>query len=241
MRQVPHYLLVGHGRVAQHFKHYFSLSSLSYDSWYRQQPLEKLYQHLETATHVLLLISDHAINDFVTQYIHPLQKICIHFSGGLTSPHAYGAHPLMTFNTKSYPLHVYQAIPFIVDHDAPDFEILLPGLTNPHVRIPTSMKMKYHALCVLSGNFSCMLWQKFMENISKEFHFPPEIVFPYLFQQLQNLCDDPSSALTGPLVREDFHTIEQHLLALQSDPFCEVYASFVNCYQQIKNNRGGAL
>ena len=147
------------------------------------------------------------------------------------TPYAHGAHPLMSFSKNLYGFDQYQSIPYILDHDAPAFESLFPGLPNQHVRLHKSSKAKYHALCVLSGNFSCLLWQKLFSCFEKEFNIPSAIAYPYLLQQTQNLLTDPKSALTGPLVRGDNYTIEKNIAALEQDPFQEVYRSFVACYQ----------
>ena len=159
--------------------------------------------------------------------------LAIHFSGSLVSDHVIGAHPLQSFNTGLYTLEQYQQIPFVIDHDAPDFKSLLPGLMNHHVRLNKSKKSKYHALCVLSGNFSCLLWQKLFSSLEDEFHLPKEIAHVYLRQQMQNLLDAPENALTGPLVRGDTQTISRHLRALTGDEFKDVYASFVACYDKM--------
>lgn len=230
MRQVPRYLLIGDGRTAKHFRQYFSLLRLSVDTWHRKEPEEELKSKLQHASHVILCISDAAIEEFIIQ--KNIQTICIHISGSVVTEHAYGAHPLMTFNSGSYCLEQYQSIPFILDHSAPKFEELLPGLPNPHVRLHTSLKAKYHALCVLSGNFSCMLWQKFFETLEEEFNFPASIGHPYLMQQMQNLMSDPKNALTGPLVRNDQVTIEKNLVALESESVQKLYQSFVHYYQE---------
>ena len=66
----------------------------------------------------------------------------------------------------------------------------------------------------MSGNFSCLLWQKFFASLEHEFNLPPAIAFPYLIQQMNNLLHDPQAALTGPLVRNDKDTIEKNLAAL---------------------------
>ncbi|EKD71772.1 MAG: hypothetical protein ACD_46C00103G0013, partial [uncultured bacterium] len=132
----------------------------------------------------------------------------------------------------------YQSIPFILDHDAPSFSELLPGLPNSHVRLHKSLKAKYHALCVMSGNFSCLLWQKLFSDFEKELKLPREVAYPYLQQQMHNLIDNPTQALTGPLIRGDTKTIEKNLSALEGDPFKQVYESFIACYQQMK---GGQL
>jgi predicted short-subunit dehydrogenase-like oxidoreductase (DUF2520 family) len=237
MGQVPHYLIIGNGRVATHIQHYFSFLSLSYSSWNRSQSHALLDQELIRATHVLLLVSDHAIQPFIETYLKKSSALLIHFSGSLVIDKAFGAHPLMTFSHRLYDLSKYQMIPFVLDDDAPSFEILLPGLPNSHVRLHKSLKPKYHAMCVMSGNFSCLLWQKLFNTLETEFNLPPAIANHFLQQQMQNLITDPQTALTGPLVRGDTITIENNIAALTLDPFQEVYKSFIACYENMK--RGG--
>lgn len=233
MRQVPHYLIIGDGRVARHFQHYFSLLELSYSVWHRAQPIEKLQDSIPHATHILVLIKDQAIDAFCETYLQNTRALCIHFSGSHISSYAFGAHPLMTFRHDKYVLEDYFAIPFIVDHDAPDCEKLLPGLPNKNIRLNKLAKAKYHALCVLSGNFSCILWQKLFASLEEEFNIPSAFAHPYLRQQTQNLLVDAKTALTGPLVRNDVTTIQKNVTALENDPFQEIYLSFVECYKKI--------
>jgi hypothetical protein len=233
-RQVPHYLLIGNGRVARHFQHYFSQLNLSFTCWNRNESHSNLNMLIEQSTHILLLISDQAIEPFIDQYLTQSQAIHLHFSGSLVTTKAWGTHPLMTFNDSLYAIEQYHQTHFIIDQHAPDFEKLLPGIPNQHVRLPTEMKAKYHALCVLSGNFSSLLWNKLFSSLEKEFNLPASIAHPYLRQQTQNLITHSSAALTGPLTRNDQQTIEKNLLALEKDPFQEIYKSFVNCYQKIK-------
>lgn len=234
MRQVPYYLLIGNGRMSRHMQHYFSLLGLSFATWQRQEPEAKLQQQLQHATHILLLISDHAIEEFNAQKLKNSSAMRLHFSGSLLSEQVYGVHPLMTFNPQLYDFEKYQSVSFVIDHNAPDFAELLPGVPNPHVRLHQSFKAKYHALCVMSGNFSCLLWQKLFTSLEQEFNLPASIAHSYLQQVTQNLIQDSASALTGPLVRNDINTINKNLQALQADPFAEVYASFVACYQKLK-------
>ena len=238
MRQVPHYLIIGNGRVAKHFKHYFSLLKIPFSSWNKAETTLDLKNKLSHASHALVLISDDAINSFIEKHFNENNNaIWIHFSGSLVSPIAIGAHPLMSFNSGFYILDHYKNIPFILDHDAPEFERILPGLPNPHAYLNKNLKAKYHALCVLSGNFSCLLWQKLFSDFKKEFHFPASIAHPYLLQQTQNLISDFNTALTGPLVRNDKHTIEKNLQALNGDFFQEIYKAFVDCYEKIQEEK----
>ncbi len=230
MRQVPTYLLIGNGRVSRHFQRYFSLLGLSFEVWSREQPQSTLLTSIEQATHILILIPDAAIEPFITENLIGVNKSLIHFSGSLVSELAYGAHPLMTFSQDLYELEQYQQIPFVLDHNTPEFSEILPGLPNVSQRLDTALKAKYHAFCVMSGNFTCLLWQKFFNTLEAEFNLSPNIAYPYLKQQMQNLITNSNTALTGPLVRGDTKTIEKNLKALESDPFQAVYKSFVECF-----------
>lgn len=236
MRQVPKYLLIGNGRVARHFQHYFTLLQIPFVTWVRTNSIASLHQQLQQTSHVLLLIADDAIEVFIARHLINYNNVRIHCSGSLVTPLAYGAHPLMTFSDHLYSLKEYLAIPFVLDHDAPDFDVLMPGLPNQFVKLDTSLKAKYHALCVMSGNFSCLLWQKLMTSMEKEFNFPKEIAHAYLMQQTKNLIHNADNALTGPLVRNDLSTINKNIDALENDPCQKIYQAFYE-YYSVSNSR----
>lgn len=231
MRQVPHYLIIGNGRVARHFQHYFSLLNIPFSFWHRGLPLTLLHEKLANCSPILVLINDDAIEQFIEENSKLTSATFIHFSGSLTSKHAYGAHPLMTFSHHFYTKEMYSTIYFIIDDDAPDFKKLMPGIPNPHARLSKKAKAKYHALCVLSGNFSCLLWHKLFYSFEHEIHLPLAAIHPYILQQTHNLIHHYQSALTGPLVRNDKKTIQKNLNALSDDAFQMIYQSFVSCYQ----------
>src|SRR5262249_18259145 len=152
---------------------------------------DKFLNHLAAqCSPILLLINDDAIEFFIDQHPFLKEKLLVHFSGNLHTKLAYGTHPLSSFSDHFYTLETYQKIPFICDEGAPTFQILLPGLTNPHFTIPSHLKSFYHALCVLSGNFTTLLWQKFFTEFEKTFHIPKQQVYPYLEQVMKNLLTD---------------------------------------------------
>ncbi|HVE43843.1 MAG TPA: DUF2520 domain-containing protein [Gammaproteobacteria bacterium] len=234
-RQVPNYLLIGsQGRVGRHIRHYLSLLNMPAAVWCRAEPLSVLEQQLKAATHILVLISDADIESFIKQFLSSTEATVVHFSGSLVTDLAYGAHPLMTFHDSLYELEDYRSIPFVIDQDAPDFSELLPGLPNQSVRLSPSLKEKYHALCVLSGNFSCLLWQKFMRYLEKECEIPAHLSHPFFMRQMKNVMLHPETALTGPLVRGDTATIQRNIAALSGDAFQPIYKSFIESYQKIK-------
>lgn len=234
VRQVPAYLIIGNGRVARHVACYFEHLGLSYTQWHRGMPEETLAAQAAAASHILILIRDDAIVDFATYHLSGISALKIHFSGALVAEGIHGAHPLMTFGPDLYAPEKYAAIPFVIEDDAPDVDALLPGLPNPHARIQKPDKAKYHALCAMAGNFSCLLWQKLMDSFAADFGLPPETAHAYLRQQTENLLADYTSALTGPLVRGDRATVQKHLSALKGDPFADVYQSFITAYDGTK-------
>lgn len=231
MRQVPHYAIIGNGRVANHMSHYFDELMIPYQRWYRSAHNHaELNSILTRATHVLVLISDKAIEGFIQRHVLRHQHLTvIHCSGCLSVDHAFAAHPLQTFKQDTtYALSDYQQIPFIIDEHAPAFSKLLPGLNNPHYRIKAQDKAYYHALCVLANNFTTLLWQKFSQEMGSRFGIANEHLIPFIECTFQNIQADPSAALTGPIARKDWQTLSQDLKALQGDPFHPIFASFVN-------------
>lgn len=230
MRQVP-YAILGAGRAAQHFCHYFTLLGIPYCQWSRQQNKSDLTKIIAQSERILILINDDVIEAFILENPRLRNKTLLHCSGRLISPLAFGAHPLTSFSKELYDLETYQKIPFILDQYCPAFAELFPGLSNPSYRISSELKNFYHSLCVLSGNFTCMLWQKFFTELENKFKLPKAVAFPYMRQIFTNLQQD-TIALTGPLVRGDQHTIAANLAALQDDPFQQVYQTFLEIFKK---------
>lgn len=169
--------------MATHFCAYLHLLNIPFSQWSRHEhAVSELPGKLKLATHVLLLIKDGAISEFVEQYCPQFEHYLIHFSGCFSHEKIIGAHPLMTFSHSMYSLLHYQQIPFIIDTNTHSFESLLPGLTNPHYFISKSQKAYYHALCVLSGNFTTLLWKKMFDEFENTLHIPPQAAHLYLKQ-----------------------------------------------------------
>ncbi len=251
-----HIAIVGNGRVARHMIQYFELVGQPYKHWFRnslkssiaEQPSRLArYKHqlkhlfnfhrrdslsdvVQAVQTVLLLIPDDQIESFIQQNPCLKLKQLVHFSGSLTTVHAAGCHPLMTFGHDLYDLAQYQSIPFVVDQSF-DFKQTFPLLNNQVYSIKPEQKVMYHAMCVMAGNFSQLLWQATGEYI-KQMGLPADLMHPYLLQNTQNFINDPGKALTGPFVRGDVKTIEQHQQALQAHPLGEIYQSFYHLYHQ---------
>lgn len=227
------YLIIGDGRLARHLQAYFRFEALPYLNWSRKSEQSKNLETLaEQATHILLAISDSAIEPFLQSHRYLQEKTCVHFSGALVTPLAASAHPLMTFTQETYTHDRYLEIPFVLERGRGILQDLLPGLKNPSFEIDASQKVRYHALCVMSGNFTTLLWEKTFAEFAK-LGLPKEVLSPYLNQITENLETSIAgkSVLTGPLVRRDQKTIDGHLKELSADPYADVYRSFVNAYR----------
>jgi predicted short-subunit dehydrogenase-like oxidoreductase (DUF2520 family) len=110
-------------------------------------------------------------------------------------------------------------------------------LKNPHFFISSEKKSLYHALCVMSGNFTTMLWQNTFTAFEEKLDLPKEILFSYLQHTTQNLIESPNQALTGPISRGDTKTILSNLESLQNTPEQSLYYAFLNF--DLANNKSG--
>ena len=233
MRQVPTYLIIGNGRVANHIRHYLQSLSLPYITWSRSKnTIENLNSFLLQVTHVLILINDSSIDAFIENNIlsRNVQLKLIHFSGNTISKYAYFAHPLQTFGNKLYSVNHYKKIPFIIESDSLTFSELLPGFENPHYKINRDDKNYYHALCVMANNFTTLLWQKFFSEMRSRFEMKIEHVHPFLDQTFHNIKHDFQDALTGPIARKDKKTLLDDLKALSNDNFFKIFEAFTKTF-----------
>lgn len=242
MRQVPElsdkysYLIVGNGRLSKHFQHYFQLKNISFQVWTRNTN-HSLQSFEKNAERILILIKDDAIQNFLGNNSDTFSKskILIHCSGMFSTPLAESAHPLMTFTDDLYSLEKYESIAFITEKGRKSFNEIFPELTNPSYAIESSEKTLYHAYCVLSGNFTTIMWQFFFDYL-KSNNIPSSVAFPYLIATTENLMKS-FQPLSGPLIRNDSNTIFSHLEALENNPLRNLYISFLEAYDHMKQEK----
>jgi predicted short-subunit dehydrogenase-like oxidoreductase (DUF2520 family) len=237
MRQVPvadaaPVGVIGDGRLARHLTHYLHLLGIPVRQWSRRASTMSPEEACGECSTVLVLIRDDQIEPFIEARPGLKAKQLVHCSGALVTPRAVGAHPLMTFGDALYPEAMYRRIPFILDAGSPRLDRLIPGVPNACFTIPPADRPYYHALCVLAGNMSVLLWRKLFDELHQRFDIPPSAAAPYLEQTAANLIAAPDRALTGPLVRGDRRTIAANIQALEGDPFQAVYTACARAYEQ---------
>jgi predicted short-subunit dehydrogenase-like oxidoreductase (DUF2520 family) len=223
----PTYGLIGRGLVAAHLGRYLELEGLRHISWHRGMDGDA-ESMLAEADVILLAISDDAVTGFPADHPGLRDRPMVHFSGSLAVDGITGLHPLMTFGPELYDLETYQSIPFIAERGRPGFRDLFPSLGNPSLAIDSERKPLYHALCVLAGNFTTILWSKAMRDFEDRLNLPREVLRPYLERTAANTLQRGSDALTGSLARGECGTIERDLEGLAGDPFRGVYLAVAN-------------
>ena len=239
---MTNYAIVGGGRLARHFSEYFRLLEIPHTRWTRDHrsafnsfatadATQRLQATVRDADRVLLLVSDNSIVAVLRQYPFLHEKQLIHCSGSLSIPGVAGAHPLMTFADKLYPLETYSGVPFVLETGF-SFEHLFPDLPNAHFVVSARDKSRYHAMCVMAGNFCQVLWKGIADRFERELELPATALHPYLARVAENFIASPHSALTGPLARGDVKTIERNLDSLAGDPLQDLYAAFIRFHER---------
>ncbi|MFN7727951.1 MAG: DUF2520 domain-containing protein [Bdellovibrio sp.] len=224
------YLVMGSGRWATHLQRLLFLSGVSHLSWNRKQQSDiDLQDKVARCSHVWLAVSDHAVPEWVQKLI-PLNKTVLHSSGALEIEGAHSLHPLMSFRPELYDDDFYSRLAFVTT-SVKNGQDLMPGLKNSLSVIPSDKKAFYHAMCVLAGNGSVLLWQKFFSEMTS-LGIPASAASAYADRIHQNLMTDPQTALTGPLVRGDRMTLLKNLAALEGDSYQDVLQALIQSYHQ---------
>lgn len=211
-------LLIGSGRLAQHLKYWNSLlkSPNQLLFWDRSQSSSTLSDNLKKSNLVWLAISDAAIETFFETHLRQLNKKVVHFSGAFHSENMACAHPLMSFPTGLLPKDIYIKLFFVIE-GAGSLAEILPGFENQFSLLNSEKKSYYHALCVLAGNFPQLLWNE-VANHFQRLDLPPEALDLYIKQITDNYLLYKEKALTGPIIRKDYGTIERNINSLSDSP-----------------------
>lgn len=234
-RQVPHsnYLIVGRGRLANHFRTYLQLLDITATTWHREMDKSVLNDMAVYADRILICIKDDAIHQFLLDYQLPVDK-CVHFSGSVHTPLATRLHPLFTFADHEYTLDEYRKIPFIGELGGADLSVVFPEFENPYFEIPKDQFALYHALCVLSGNGMTALWSYVIEKFENELGLPADLLKPFADKTMENIFRDSKTALTGPWSRGDINTVQKNILSIDDPKFKNVYEALAKT--QIKED-----
>jgi hypothetical protein len=213
--------------MARHLAHYLDLLGVPCRTWTRTMEEHELAELSRGVHAVVLLLPDRALAPFVEEHGGTLaNRPLVHFSGTARVEGVQCCHPLGSFGRTLHREGLYRRITFVCDPGPLSFREIFPDLPNPHVVMQPDHRPLHHALAVLSGNFTVLLWQKALREWG-HLGVPDAAGLAYLETVASNLAADSGGALTGPLARGDQETVAANLAALGADPWARVYRAVV--------------
>jgi predicted short-subunit dehydrogenase-like oxidoreductase (DUF2520 family) len=165
---------------------------------------------------VLLAVPDAAIPEVARQI--PIGPWVAHVSGAtsLTALHPhemrFSVHPLQTLSLQRGPEQLdgaWAAITFESDPAHAAAEWLAGTLGLRAFPLADEDKPLYHAGAAMASNFLVTLYRA-AARLLEESNAPPEALVPLMQRTIEN-----GFALTGPIARGDWTTVDAHLRALE--------------------------
>jgi predicted short-subunit dehydrogenase-like oxidoreductase (DUF2520 family) len=167
------------------------------------------------------------------------EKTFIHMSGALTSDellllgelgaNCYSLHPLQSFAESGKALSELATSVFSIEGDTQNdnVKILLRAMGNEIIKLSKENKVKYHIAACLSSNYLITLLNSSIE-IFDEIGIERETAIKALMPLIKGAVSNferfnLEDALTGPIKRGDYKTIEHHINDLENSKFIELY------------------
>jgi hypothetical protein len=223
------YGIVGGGRLAKSFVAYFRFRNIPFLQWTRDSLIPPAMALRGCGT-VLILIKDDQIESFIVDHLDSKEfDHFVHCSGSLITPFAHSWHPLTAFPADGMAPADFEKVPFIGVQGSPAFSDVMPTLPHKSYVMSAADRPLYHASCVMAGNFATILWQRFYRDLER-MGLDADLGEIYLKSILKNFLEAPESALTGPLVRQDFSTIIANLRAIKNDARFAIYQAFLKLF-----------
>ncbi|MFK5889848.1 MAG: DUF2520 domain-containing protein [Flavobacteriaceae bacterium] len=240
--------VLGYGNVAWHLVNAFEAAAdVNLIQVYNKRPLLKIdfkapfitdLSELAPAQIYIIAIPDDAISPFSEQ-LNLKDTLVVHTSGSLpmtalNSPSRKGVfYPLQSFS-KNKPVN-FSEIPFTIEAENSTDLVLLKTLAkclSPLVyKIDSNQRKQLHLAAVFVNNFVNYMYS-IGENLCRSNNIDFNILKPLITEtalKIEKLS--PKEAQTGPAVRFDKETIENHLNILPSE-YKEIYTLLTNSIQK---------
>ena len=196
---------------------------------------------VEDSDMIFITVSDGAISSVwnLIKEVPMQDKIICHCSGSISSQifsdihtkgaFAYSIHPLLAIHSKEHSYDNLTQAVFTVEGDRMYLEKvihLLEGLGNTVQHIPTDAKARYHAAAVFASNHMVALARISMDLLIScgfDEQAARSAITPLLLGNVSNIVNAGlTSALTGPVERNDVSTVQKHLDCLD-DAYHDLY------------------
>ena len=184
--------------------------------------------HLDlSADAYIFAVKDDAIEDLLEQSGRKIDKLLIHTAGcvpmDIFQKYAdnYGViYPLQTFS-KNKAID-FRAVPVFVEaNNETALNQLLKianSLSNNIIQTNSAQRKKLHLAAVFACNFTNYLYDIAAETVQKA-GLPFDVLQPLIAETADKIKTlTPREAQTGPAVRHDEQTMQQHLRLLENQP-----------------------
>jgi len=222
----------GH-EVVQVYSHSFSNAEVLADQ-INALPTDSL-NSIETAADIFIIVAKDDLIHEIFDQIKMERKVIAHTSG-MTSIEGVGAfYPLQTFS-KDRELD-FSKVPVFVESNQPELQQLAESITTKVFEVTTQQRQALHLAAIFVNNFTNHMLAAANNILGKE-----DLSFDYLKPLLEETIHkieemSPKQAQTGPAIRDDQKTIEQHLAAIKEKypDFLDIYTTMTNSIQQKHN------
>jgi predicted short-subunit dehydrogenase-like oxidoreductase (DUF2520 family) len=149
----------------------------------------------------------------------------------------FSIHPFQTFMLKNASIEILDNISYGIEGDKKGISAakkIVSDLGGTYFVVPKSMKPLYHLAGVFASNYFITLIDS-IDKILSEFvsgaNARKNIIIPIIKRSFSNILENGyKKSITGPLVRGDTNTIEQHLKILNKydKELLKLYKAFGN-------------
>ena len=253
MQTAPTILVVGSGNVAWHLCCAFQLSKMPIIgvasrnreelTAFKQEFQVEIFdlKDLPEVEIIILAVSDSSITD-VSELFKNSSSTIVHTSGtfgiselnhGIKNKGVF--YPFQTF-TKGNNLDYY-SIPTFLESNSEQVEKHLKYLSKAFGSnfyfIDNEAKKSLHLAGVLANNFINKLLQESIDLLEKN-KIPKEVIWPLVEETVKKAKQTgPGKAQTGPAIRNDQKTINEHLEFLKNQPKLQnIYSKLTQLIQE---------
>jgi len=201
---------------------------------YEASPISSLDFSNSPATLFILAVSDDAIEDVAKEIILPDDAIVVHTSGSkslnmlgyVPTEHIGVFYPLQTFS-KAKRVD-FTNIPILIESDNSFTKKTLlklgQQLSSSVHHVASEDRQALHVSAIFACNFTNHLLS-ISEKILTEKGLDFALLKPLITETInKSLAIGPKNAQTGPAVREDFDTLEKHMIYLEEhEEYADIY------------------
>jgi predicted short-subunit dehydrogenase-like oxidoreductase (DUF2520 family) len=242
MTQIPkkNITLIGAGNLATHLGRVLQKSGFEIDCVYSrsEKSASLLAKELRTnfttniakipanSNFFIIVVKDDGIQEVAKKLKVPSNSIVMHTSGTIGIEHLkkfskYGVfYPLQTFSKKKLEIE-FNKIPLLIEASDEitfiEIQNIASKISERIIKSDSSERQKIHLAAVFASNFSNLMFSisdRILNGVNQDI----SLLLPLIEETVEKIKNNsPTDVQTGPAIRGDKKTIQQHLNLLQND------------------------